>query len=112
VFILCYCDRCDLLLFQATATLSREKPGTSDAAAADVNTRVVLRGKVEKLITMCVLFKEIAIGRCSAKTDLSKTRELTAQACEKGSGGYVARLGYQIILQIFFTDVRALCKEA
>jgi hypothetical protein len=62
--------------------MSRYKSGTSDATDADINKREVLRRQSEQFIyNVHTFLKKSSSDDERAKTDFSKKRELTVQAC-------------------------------
>jgi hypothetical protein len=70
---------------QQYSTMSRDKPGTSDATDADINKREVLHQQSRQIIYIVYKFlKKLSDDDC-AKMDFSKMQELTVQACGTGS---------------------------
>jgi hypothetical protein len=57
--------------------MPRDKPGTSDATDADVNKREVLRRQSRQIIHKMYPFSKKLSDDERAKTDFSKTQELT-----------------------------------
>jgi hypothetical protein len=73
--------------------MSRDKPVTSDVTDADINKHQVLRQQSRKIIHNIYTFlKKLSSEDEHAKTNFSKTQQLTVQACGTGSVHKVSRI--------------------
>jgi hypothetical protein len=78
---------------QQDSTISRDKLGISEAPDADINKHEVLhRQSIQIIYNVYTFLKKLLSDDERAKTDLSKTRELTVQACGTGSVHRVSRI--------------------